>query len=119
MKKIKIKIYTNAYNEILNLLNFHDDCNCIRLKIAEGCCKSSKVELTLDSKNDNDFCEIIDNLYICYDQELLDNVDALTIALNKSNFYIKAEMSLKGTHNNKCSKKCSSNGCNSTHKCCK
>jgi len=113
MKNFKIKISINAYNDLINLLKFHNEYDCIRLSYKEGCCKSPKIEITLDSKKIDDTCEVIDKLNIVYDKVLVDNVSEITIMIKNGNFVIKSN-----SFNMKSQEKNCSCSCNSTEGHC-
>ena len=113
MNNLKLRISTNAYNDLVNLLKFHDEYNCIKLNYNKGCCKSSNIEITLDCKKPNDIVEVIDQLTICYDKELLEIVDEIIIIIKNGNFLVKSNL----LQIEKQQKSCSCN-CNSGKKNC-
>jgi len=110
MNKLKLKISINAYNDLLNLLKFHDEYDCIRLSYKKGCCKSADIEITLDVKKTEDITETIDRLSIAYDKALLENVSEVTIMINNGNFVVKSDTIKTGKQEMKCSCNSSSNG---------
>lgn len=108
MIKVKIKIANNAYNDMLNLLKFHDNYSCFRLYYEEGCCKSSKVQLMLDVPKPTDICDKIEDLTICYDGELSEKVEEVIVYLNNGNYLIKPTLKNLPSFHKDCSKSCSS-----------
>lgn len=106
MDKIKIRISNNAYSDMINLLNFHDEYNCFRLYYENGCCKSSKVQLMLDTTSPTDVCDKIEDLVVCYTRDLIENIYSVTILLEKGNYLIKSESSTSLSSCNNCSKNC-------------
>lgn len=109
MHKIKLKISNNAYTDLINLLKFHDEYNCVRLKYEDGCCKSSKVQLILDKLNSKDNQEKIEDLVISYDDEILDKVEEVIVILENGSYLIKSKVKDNSSSSNckNCSKSCS------------
>lgn len=108
MKNLKIKISINAYNDLINLLKFHNEYDCIKLSYKEGCCKSSNIDITLDNKKLEDTCEVIDNLNIVYDKLLLEKVSEIMIMIKNGNFVAKSNsINVKNKEKN-CSCSCNS-----------
>jgi len=108
MNNLKLKISVNAYNDLLNLLNFHNEYDCIRLNYKKGCCKSPDLEITLDVKKTEDITEAIDRLCITYDKALLENVSEVTIMIKNGNFVVKTNSINAGKQELKCSCNCNS-----------
>jgi hypothetical protein len=111
MNKIKIRISNNAYTDLLNLLKFHDEYNCVRLKYEDGCCKSSKIQLLLDKLNTVDNQDKIEDLVFLYDDEVLTQVEEVLIILENGSYLIKSKVKDTNKDCSHCSKSCNGN-CN-------
>ena len=75
-----------------------------------GCCKTAKVDISLDNYKAGDIKNNIDDLPILYDETLLDSIVELTIAYSDSRFWVKTLSS--SDINKHCSKE-NSESCNS------
>lgn len=105
MNKFKIRISNNALEFLSNLLNFHDEYDCISIKKNQNstCCKSSKVELQLD--NISNFAEItnIGGVNFSYSSDLYNSFKDITVVLNNSSLYVKATPIITTVKQNSCS----------------
>lgn len=110
--KVKIKISESAYEKLLILLKNETNYSFLRFSYVDGCCKSPKVEITLDNKNTSDIIDNIENLSIVYDMNVFERISEITLVYRKNTFMLKTI--LKDTHKNTCAdcnKSCSKNCC--------
>lgn len=109
--KVKIRISETAYNKLLDLLKNEKDYSFTRFSYSSGCCRSSKVEITLDCLKPDDIQDKIDELPIVYNRELFENIKSITLIYKNSSFMAKTEQ--RASNKNRCGS-CSS----SCHKGC-
>ncbi|MFL0247812.1 hypothetical protein [Candidatus Clostridium stratigraminis] len=110
--KVKIKISESAYEKLLILLKNETDYSFIRFSYVDGCCKSPKVEITLDNNNSWDIIDNIENLPIVYDVKVFERISEITLVFRKNTFMLKT--TLKDSNKNACSdcnRSCSKNCC--------
>lgn len=118
--KPKIKISNKAYEGLISLLQNHTEYDFVRFKYVNGCCRSAKVEILLDSENLNDIRDSIEDLNIVYDNEITNYIKEIILTYKNNSFMVKTI--LKDGVKNNCNKKiqgnCSgcSKGCNLTFK---
>ncbi|MFL0267730.1 hypothetical protein [Candidatus Clostridium radicumherbarum] len=110
--KVKIKISESAYEKLLIMLKNETDYSFLRFSYVDGCCKSPKVEITLDNKNSWDIIDNIENLPIVYDVKVFERISEITLVFRKNTFMLKT--TLKDSNKNTCSdcnRSCSKNCC--------
>lgn len=115
-KKIKIKISENAYSKLLAMLSQENDYTHLRFTYKDGCCGSSKVDISLDNLRSEDITDNIESLPVVYNAEILEKIREITLVYRNSSFMINTIL-----YNIK-KKDCSScNSANSTcgNGCCK
>jgi len=90
--KLKIRISNEAFDFINKLLLFHNeyDCICLRENVTTGCCKSAKVDISLDNSQNSSIVEDIYGLNVCYNSELANNFKDITIILKSDTLYLKS-----------------------------
>lgn len=111
-EKIKIKMSENAFEKLLNMLNSQYEYSYLRFSYKDGCCKSPKVDITLDNRKDNDIADNIENLHIVYDMQILEKIKEITLVYRNASFMIKTilnELSKKDCAN--CKAACNKNLC--------
>ena len=108
---LKIKLSKSAHEKLVEMLNLNEEYTSVRLLYVSGCCKSAKVDISLDNYKDGDIKNNIEDLPILYDETLLNSIVELTIAYNDSRFWVKTISS--SDSNKHCSKENSEscNGC--------
>ncbi|MBU5483877.1 hypothetical protein KQI86_06015 [Clostridium sp. MSJ-11] len=117
-KKIKIKISNNAYNQLVNLFKYDDEYNCLKLTYNQGCCKTPKVSILLDTIKEMDFVDKVEDISIVYDKELADKVNEIQLIYTNKGFMVKAT-SLNETNETKgCALKGNCNGCSKASQGC-
>lgn len=88
--KLKIKISTDAYNTLLGLLKFHSEYNCVNLSLSHSsCCKSSKIDMVLDTTDNKYSVDNIDGLLITYSEDVKLLFKEIVIVSSGGNLYAK------------------------------
>lgn len=102
--KIKIKISNNAYDFLLNLLKFHNEYDCVSLEenLSSRCCKSPKVQIGLNNKENFDIENKIEAISFCYNPTICNNIKEVTIVLKDSTLHAKATTINDNFTSNKC-----------------
>jgi len=108
---LKIKLSQIAHDKLMEMLKLSKEYTSVRFTYVSGCCKSPKVDISLDNYKAGDIKNTIDDLPILYDEILLDSIVELTIAHSDSRFWLKTISS--SDSNKHCSKENSEscNGC--------
>ena len=101
-QSLKIKLSSVAFDELMKMIKIDETCYSVRFVYASGCCKSAKVDIYLDNFKTGDIKNNIGNLKILYDENLLENIQELTIAYSDSRFWVKTI--LTKASKNSCSK---------------
>ncbi|WP_315115974.1 hypothetical protein [uncultured Clostridium sp.] len=114
-KKIKVKISNNAYNQLVNLFEYDDQYNCLKLTYNQGCCKTPKVSIFLDTIKEIDFADKVEDISIVYDEELVDKVDEIQIIYTNKGFMVKTASANETNETKGCASR--SNGCGSCSGC--
>lgn len=115
--KVKIKISEGAYIKLLEILDKNQDYSHVKFSHLSGCGKCSKIEVSLDNNNTNDFIEDkIDNLPILYNRNLNKSIKEIILIYKNSNFMIKA-ITNENIEKTSCYGSCSL--CSNCNKCSK
>lgn len=112
-RKVKIKISENAFEKLLIMLNNEPNYSYLRFSYKDGCCKSPKVEITLDNKNSKDIIDNIENLPIVYDLDVFEKISEITLVYRKNSFMLKTTLKDMNKKNcASCNRSCNKNFCN-------
>lgn len=91
---LKIKLSKTAHDELLKMIKLDETYSSIRFVYATiGCCKTAKVDISLDNFKAGDIKNNIGDLKILYNETLVDNIVELTIDYSDSRFWIKTTLS--------------------------
>lgn len=89
-EKIKIKISEDAYYALIDILKDGDKYTHIRFSYKDGCCGSSKVDVSLDNHKAGDIEDTVDELPVLYDLSTLENIKEITLVHRNGSFMAKA-----------------------------
>jgi len=89
IQPLKIKLSKVALSELMEMIKLDQECDSARFVYVSGCCKTAKVDISLDNFKTGDIKNNIGDLNILYDETLMDNISELTIAYKDSRFWIK------------------------------
>ncbi|MGH4051094.1 MAG: hypothetical protein ACREVX_07035 [Clostridium sp.] len=89
IQPLKIKLSKVALSEFTEMIKHDQAFDSVRFVYVSGCCKSAKVDISLDNFKTGDIKSNIADLNILYDDTLMDNISELTIAYKDSRFWIK------------------------------
>lgn len=90
-KKPKIKISEDAFKFLKEILQNNKEYSTVRFAYIKSCCRP-KVEIYLDSAQDELISDSIEDLPMQYDLEFADNIKEVTLIYNNSSFLIKPEL---------------------------
>lgn len=90
-KKPKIKISEEAFEYLKRTLESTNEYSLVRFAYAQSCCRP-KVEIYLDTLQDELISDTVEDLPIQYNLDFADKIKSVTLIYNKSSLLIKPEL---------------------------